>query len=55
MTHIVRAPAVQVTVGRQGYFIERGGILPDGVPEDVVERLLDEGMIAAVRESAPPI
>ncbi len=52
MTHIVTAPAVQVTAGARAHFIERGGILPQGVDETVLDRLVDEGLIA---EHEPPV
>lgn len=42
----VTAAAVQVVAGARAHFVERGGILPDGVADDVLARLVDEGMIA---------
>lgn len=50
MAHIVIAPAVQVTAGARTHFIETGSLLPDGVPADVLERLVSEEMIAVVVE-----
>lgn len=57
MAHIVTAPAVQVTAGARAHFIERGGILPQGVDEAVLDRLVDEGLIAeyeAPVDATPP-
>ena len=42
---VVKAPAVQVTVGARVYHLGHGDIVPDGVDEATVKRLTDEGFI----------
>ncbi|MEN0021994.1 MAG: hypothetical protein AAGC61_01845 [Microbacterium sp.] len=48
--HIVTAPAVQVLAGARSHFLETGAILPDGVAEDTVKRLVKEKLIAVVED-----
>lgn len=53
MAHVVTAAAVQVTAGPRSYFLETGAVLPEGVADDVIERLVDEGMIAEIEPDSP--
>ena len=48
MTVRVIAPAVQVAVGVRMLHLERGQLLPDGVAEADVARLIAKGMVAEV-------
>lgn len=50
MTHIVTAPAIQVIAGVRAHFLEKGAVLPDGVAEETLERLVDEGLIESVAD-----
>ena len=48
MSHVVTAPAIQVRIGARQFFLETGATVPDGIDEDTLDRLVDEGMIAEV-------
>lgn len=50
----VASAAVQVVAGARAHFVERGATLPEGVEEDVLERLLAEGLIAQIDEAEEP-
>ena len=55
----VAAAAVQVVVGARAHFVERGALLPDGVSEEDIKRLVREGLITKYTdpdpaEQAPP-
>lgn len=48
--HIAAAAVVKVSIGspsgnRVAQFVQRGGIIPEGVSEELLERLLDRGLI----------
>jgi hypothetical protein len=48
--HIATAAVVKVSIGsptgnRVAQFVQRGGIVPDGVAEDQLERLIARGLI----------
>lgn len=45
MAHVVTGAAVQVTAAGRTHFLETGAIIPDGVPEEVLDRLVLEGLI----------
>lgn len=55
MTYTVKATVVKVAVGpvdgnRVARFIERGGIIPDGVDQGLLDKLVDLGRIEKVTE-----
>ena len=50
MSHIVKAPAIQVIAGARAHFLETGAILPDGVAEETLERLVADGLIESVAD-----
>jgi len=57
-TYKVTAPVVKVAVGpadgnRIARFIDRGGIIPDGVDQGLLDQLVKLGRIEQVKEEAP--
>lgn len=54
MSHVVTAPAIQVRAGARQWFLETGATVPVGIDQDILDRLVDEGMIAEVAEPTEP-
>lgn len=52
MSHVVTAPAIQVRAGARQFFLETGAAVPDGVDQDTLDRLVDEGMVAEAKAAA---
>ena len=44
--HVVVAPAVQLVIGSRAHFLETDAVVPEGVAEADIERLVADGLIA---------
>lgn len=55
MALIVKAPAVQVIVGSRAHFLEAGAVVPEGVDQAVLDRLVAEGFLGSVEPAEPEV
>jgi hypothetical protein len=47
--YVVAVPAIQVTVGARMWFLEHGTVVPEGVDDETITRLVDGGFITEVQ------
>lgn len=49
MRHVVTAAAVQITAAGRTHFLETGAVIPKGVNDEVLNRLVREGLISELK------